>query len=115
MRVIYYRKMKEKDFYVYMLASKKDGTIYKGMTSDLIHRIGQHKFEKGSTFTSKYNVKNLVWYKRCENWENAVKWEKRLRRYPRQWKVNLIEEENPEWKDLWSKLIDCTDEPCNDE
>ena len=96
--------MKEKDFYVYMLASKKNGTLYKGMTSDLIKRIGQHKFEKGSDFTDKYDVKKLVWFKHCENAENAVTWEKRLRRYPRQWKINLIEEHNPDWLDLWDEI-----------
>jgi len=94
----------QKDFYVYMLASKKNGTIYKGMTSDLIKRIWQHKEEGGSKFTSSYNVKRLVWYKHCETQDNAVVWEKRLRRYTRQWKINLIEEMNPEWNDLYEKL-----------
>ncbi|HBR68983.1 MAG TPA: hypothetical protein DEA55_06380 [Rhodospirillaceae bacterium] len=96
--------MKEKNFYIYMLASKKNGTIYKGMTSDLISRISQHKFDNGSKFTSQYEVKRLVWYKECGNWEDAVSWEKRLRRYPRQWKVNLIEEGNPDWLDLWDEV-----------
>jgi putative endonuclease len=96
--------MKEKNFYVYMLASRQNGTIYKGVTSDLVKRIGQHKFEKNSQFTSQYNVKRLVWYKACGNWEDAIAWEKRLRRYPRQWKINLIEEVNPDWVDLWNKI-----------
>ena len=94
----------EKDFYVYMLANKKNGTIYKGITSNLIHRIGQHKFESGGKFTRKYNVKKLVWYRQCANWEDAVGWEKRLRRYSRAWKINLIEEQNPDWSDLWSNI-----------
>lgn len=55
-------------------------------------------------FTDKYGVKNLVWYKECGTAEEAVKWEKRLRRYPREWKINLIEEQNPEWKDLWFEM-----------
>lgn len=96
--------MNEKDFYVYMLASQKNGTIYKGMTSDLVKRIYEHKEAKGSKFTSEYNVTKLVWYRRCGNWEDAVKWEKRLRRYPRQWKVNLIEEVNLDWRDLWNEI-----------
>ena len=96
--------MSNKNFYIYMLASKKNGTIYKGMTSGLIKRIGQHKFEKGSHFSARYNVKNLVWYRECGNWEEAVKWEKRLRRYPRQWKINLIEESNPDWNDLYEAI-----------
>ncbi len=96
--------MSGKDFYVYMLASKKNGTIYKGMTSNLLQRIGQHKLEDGSKFTSRYDVKRLVWYKACGSWEDAVAWEKRLRRYPRQWKINLIEEINPDWVDLWNEI-----------
>ena len=96
--------MLEKVFYIYMLASSKNGTIYKGITSNLIQRIGQHKFEGGRGFTEKYKVKRLVWYRECGNWEDAVKWEKRLRRYPRQWKINLIEEFNTEWKDLWEEI-----------
>jgi putative endonuclease len=93
-----------KNFYVYILASERNGTIYKGMTSDLVKRIGQHKFENGSAFTAKYEIKKLVWYKLCGTAEEAIKWEKRLRRYPRQWKVNLIEEMNPEWKDLFDDI-----------
>jgi putative endonuclease len=94
----------EKDFYVYILANKKNGTLYKGMTSNLLHRIGQHKSGEGSAFSIKHDTKILVWYKHCENWENAVSWEKRLRRYPRQWKINLIEADNPEWLDLWDEI-----------
>lgn len=93
-----------KDFYVYMLASRKNGTIYKGMTSDLVKRIAEHKIAKGSTFTDKYDVKKLVWYKHCETAENAIAFEKRLRRYTRQWKINLIEENNPDWDDLYEDI-----------
>lgn len=93
-----------KDFYVYILASKKNGTIYKGMTSNLIQRISQHKFEKGGQFTTKYEVKRLVWYKQCGTAEEVITWEKRLRRYPRQWKINMIEEMNPDWKDLFDDI-----------
>jgi len=105
-----------KDFYVYMIASKKDGTIYKGMTSNLIKRIHQHRCKVGGKFASAHNVKRLVWYKHCENWENAVTLEKRLRRYSRQWKINLIEENNPNWNDLWGEIngVYHTDKPCDD-
>jgi len=96
--------MQEKEFYIYMMASQKNGTIYKGMTSNLIKRIYEHKSQAGSKFTDKYEVKNLVWYQKCANWEDAVKWEKRLRRYPRKWKVNLIDESNPDWDDLWDEI-----------
>jgi len=107
----------EKDFYVYMMASDRNGTIYKGMTSNLTQRVYQHKHENGSQFTSQYGVKKLVWYKHCENWENAVSFEKRLRRYKRSWKMDLIEEMNPGWCDLWDEIngLDCTVMPCNDE
>jgi putative endonuclease len=105
-----------KDFYIYMLANQKNGTIYKGMTSNIIKRVYEHKEAEGSKFTKKYNVKKLVWYKRCSNWEEAVKWEKRLRRYPRKWKINLIEEVNPDWNDLWMQINGLHgQEPCNDE
>ncbi|MAS86385.1 MAG: endonuclease [Micavibrio sp.] len=93
-----------KDFYVYMLASQKNGTIYKGMTSDLKKRIWEHKNNITKGFTEKYAVKNLVWYKHCETAENAIAWEKKLRRYPRQWKLNLIEDLNPNWNDLYEEI-----------
>ena len=93
-----------KDFYVYMLASQKNGTLYKGMTSNLKKRIWEHKEGLIEGFTKTHNVKNLVWYKHCETAENAVAWEKKLRRYSRQWKINLIEELNPDWKDLWEEI-----------
>ena len=94
----------QKDFYVYMMASDRNGTIYKGMTSNLIQRVYQHKHENGSQFTSDYDAKKLVWCHHCENWENAVVFEKRLRRYKRKWKLDLIEEMNPEWQDLYLEI-----------
>jgi release factor glutamine methyltransferase len=109
----------EKDFYVYMLATKKCGTLYKGITSNLPKRIWEHKNGIGSQFTKEYGVKNLVWFEHCGTWDNAVRWEKRLRRYKRQWKINLIEEHNPNWNDLshtlFNQPMDCTHKACNDE
>lgn len=93
-----------KDFYIYMMSNKKNGVIYKGMTSNLLKRVAEHKQGVGIDFTSKYNLKNLVWYQQCGNWEDAVKWEKRLRSYPRQWKINLIEVQNPNWLDLFDEI-----------
>ena len=95
----------QKDFYVYMLASKSNGTLYKGMTSDLKKRIYEHKEGLIDGFTKDHGVKKLVWYKHCETAENAVNWEKKLRRYKREWKINLIEEMNPEWNDLYSEIM----------
>lgn len=97
--------MNEKIFYVYMMASKPYGTIYKGMTSNLVQRVAQHKEDGVEGFTKKYAVHDLVWYQACGNAEEAVKWEKRLRKYSRQWKINLINENNPEWKDLYDQLF----------
>ena len=96
--------MTEKDFYVYMLASKKYGVIYKGMTSDFVRRVSEHKNRTKGHFTKKFNVRMLVWYKQCGTVEEAVLWEKRLRRYPRQWKIDLIEKDNPAWSDLWAEI-----------
>jgi len=97
-------KMSNKDFYIYMMSNKKNGTIYKGMTSDLLKRISEHRAGIGSSFTKKYKIKNLVWYRHCGNWQDAVQWEKKLRSYPRQWKINLIEEDNPSWLDLYDEI-----------
>ena len=94
----------QKDFYVYMLTNKRNGAIYKGVTSNLIKRIAEHRGSLVSGFTSKYDVKILVWYHHCETWEEAVRWEKRLRGYPRKWKLNLIEEKNPHRDDLWDEI-----------
>lgn len=90
---------------VYILASKPKGTLYIGVTSDLVKRVWQHKnnFVKG--FTSKYDVHRLVWYESHECMESAISWEKVLKNWNRSWKVRLIEEDNPEWKDLYSDLV----------
>jgi putative endonuclease len=88
-----------------MIANKPNGTIYKGMTSDIVQRVWQHKVGSIDGFTKKYDVKLLVWYQECASVEQAVKMEKRLRKYPRQWKINLIEQGNPEWLDLYADLI----------
>lgn len=99
------RQMNEKYFYVYMMANKPYGTIYKGVTSNLVTRVAQHKEGTFKGFTEKYDIKLLVWYKECGGAEEALKFEKRLRKYPRQWKVNLINEMNPAWKDLYETIL----------
>lgn len=96
--------MQKKRFFVYLMASKPNGTLYKGMTSDLAARVWQHRQGAIEGFTKKYNVKTLVWYEECTDAQQAVMLEKRLRKYPRKWKINLIEERNPEWKDLYENL-----------
>ena len=97
-------KMK-KSFYVYILASKRNGTLYIGITSNLIKRVWEHKKEFVEGFTRKYNVDKLVYFEQYHDPENAIKREKRLKRYNRKWKLELIEKENPEWKDLYDELI----------
>ena len=95
----------DKEYYVYILASKRNGTQYIGITSNLIKRIWEHKEKKVKGFSEKYNVTKLVYFEQYIDPENAIKREKRLKRYCRKWKLELIEKENPEWEDLYGGLI----------
>ena len=95
----------DKLYYVYILASKKNGTLYIGITSNLIRRIWEHKNKVVEGFTSKYNVDKLVYYEIFGDPENAIKREKRLKYYKRKWKIDLIEKSNPEWKDLYWEIV----------
>jgi len=88
-------------YYVYILASARNGTLYIGITSDLATRIWQHKNKVNKGFTSKYNVCMLVYCELFNDVNEAIKREKRLKEWPRKWKLNLIESVNPEWKDLY--------------
>jgi len=88
----------------YILASEKNGVIYIGVTSNLAQRIEQHKSNVVPGFTKKYNVHQLVHYELHTTMEQAIIREKRLKRWQRQWKVQLIEQENPHWDDLSSTL-----------
>lgn len=85
---------------VYMLASRRNGTIYIGVTSDLIARIHQHRSSTFSGFTSDHCVKLLVWFEVHAEMEQAILREKRLKKWNRAWKMRLIEESNPDWRDL---------------
>ncbi len=95
----------DKEYYVYVLANQRNGTLYVGVTSKLIKRIWEHKNKAVEGFTQKYNVDNLVYFEQYNDPENAIKREKRLKKYNRQWKVELIEKENPEWRDLYTDLV----------
>ena len=95
----------EKSFCVYILASKRQGTLYIGVTSDLIKRIGQHKSSEIAGFTQKYNVKMLVYYEQHPNAESAIHREKRLKEWKRAWKLALIEKHNPSWQDLYEDIV----------
>jgi putative endonuclease len=93
-----------KQFYVYILASKRNGTLYTGVTSNLVQRVWQHKNNAIEGFTSKYNVKILVYYEAHDNAESAITREKRIKKWRRNWKLRLIEESNPHWKDLYDGI-----------
>jgi len=94
-----------KQFYVYILASKPNGTLYTGVTSNLIQRVWQHKNDVIQGFTRKYNVKTLVYYEVHENAESALTREKKIKRWRRAWKLGLIENSNPEWRDLYEDIL----------
>jgi len=94
----------EKQYYVYRLASKRNGTLYTGLTSTLMKRIWQHKNELVEGFSKKYKVKNLVYYEVNTDAEIAIAGEKRIKKWRRAWKPRLIEEKNPEWKDLYKEI-----------
>ena len=88
-----------------MLASRKRGTLYVGVTSDLIKRIWQHKKDLIAGFTNRYRVHHLVWFELHETMESAILREKAIKDWKRNWKIRLIEEENPHWLDLYPALL----------
>ena len=90
---------------VYILASRKNGTLYIGVTTNLIKRIYQHRSSCVPGFSSKYHVHHLVYYEVCEDIESAILREKQLKKWNRQWKRKLIEKYNPEWDDLYPTLL----------
>lgn len=93
-----------RQYFVYILASKKDGVLYVGVTNDLKKRIYQHKNMLVEGFTKKYYVHRLVYFEVADNVYSAITREKQLKKWERKWKIDLIEKENPEWKDLYDKL-----------
>jgi len=101
----------DKDYYVYVLASQRNGTLYVGVTSNLIKRIWEHKNKVIQGFTQKYSVDKLVYFEQYRDPENAIKREKRLKNYNRQWKLELVEKENPEWRDLYTELVSGLPDP----
>ncbi|MCF6191187.1 MAG: GIY-YIG nuclease family protein [Cocleimonas sp.] len=97
--------MNNKQPVVYILASQKYGTLYVGVTSDLIKRVWQHRNNQVEGFTQKYAVHNLVWYEQHESMESAIMREKAIKNWKRDWKIKRIEEKNPDWYDLYSGLF----------
>ena len=89
---------------VYILASKRNGTLYVGVTSDLRKRVWQHKNGELGGFTQKYGVHMLVYYETYVDMTEAIRREKQLKKWRRAWKVELIEKGNPQWRDLWAEI-----------
>jgi len=97
--------MTDKQYYIYILASKRNGTLYTGFTSDLIKRIWQHKNGLLEGFSKRYGTKFLVYFEAYNDVEEAIYREKRIKKWNREWKIKLIEKANPNWKDLYQNLI----------
>jgi putative endonuclease len=97
--------MRERSPCVYMLASKKNGTLYIGVTSDLMKRVWEHKNDLVEGFTKEYGVHRLVYFEMLEDMESAIQREKQLKKWNRDWKIELIEKDNPEWTDLYDLLV----------
>jgi putative endonuclease len=96
--------MRPRNFYVYILASRIGGTLYIGVTNDLVRRVFEHRLKQVKSFTKKYEVDRLVYFEQFDDAENAIRREKRLKKYNRAWKIRLIEELNPNWDDLYSSI-----------
>jgi len=90
---------------VYILASSRNGTLYVGVTSDLVKRIWEHKNDLVPGFTQRYEIHTLVWFEQHETMESAITREKAIKEWKRQWKLELIEQLNPKWRDLYGELI----------
>lgn len=95
---------RDHQYFLYILASRKNGTLYIGVTNNLLKRVHQHKTNLVKGFTEKYGVHRLVYFEQYGDIRYAINREKRMKRWKRQWKINLIEKDNPEWKDLFDEL-----------
>lgn len=91
-------------FYVYILASRRNGTLYVGMTDDLIRRVWQHRNGIIPGFTKQYGVKTLVWLEAHDSRESAFLRERQIKKWNRTWKLEMIERGNPAWRDLWEEI-----------
>jgi len=91
-------------YFDYILASGKNGTLYNGVTNNLIKRVAQHTRKEVKGFTEKYEINKLVWYEQTNDIKIAIEREKQIKKWNRKWKVRLIEKENPEWNDLFFEI-----------
>lgn len=92
------------EYYVYIMASKRNGTLYTGFTTDLFQRVLVHKNDLVDGFSKKYHVHMLVYYEFHDDRDNAIQREKQMKEWKRRWKIELIEKSNPEWRDLYEQL-----------
>lgn len=90
-----------KSYYVYIMASKKNGTLYVGVTANIMKRIFEHKEGVMDGFTKKYHIKKLVYFEETSSIQSAILREKQLKKWKREWKIELIEKDNPDWDDLY--------------
>ncbi|MBR9987507.1 MAG: GIY-YIG nuclease family protein [Desulfosarcina sp.] len=97
--------MSDKQYYIYIICNKRNGTLYTGVTSNLIKRIWQHKNEAVEGFTKQYSLKRLVHFEQYQDVKEAILREKRIKKWNRQWKINLIEQNNPNWDDLYQQMV----------
>jgi putative endonuclease len=91
--------------HVYIMASRKNGTLYTGVTADLARRVWEHRDKVMPGFTARYDVTRLVWYREFDDIEIAIAEEKRIKRWRRAWKIQMIERMNPEWEDLYASIV----------
>jgi putative endonuclease len=91
-------------YYVYLLASNKHGTLYLGVTNDLVRRVYEHKAKVVPGFSARYGVGRLVWFECYDDPTNAIAREKDIKKWRRDWKIRLIEEDNPDWNDLYASI-----------
>ena len=94
-----------RQYYVYILASKRNGTLYIGVTNNLLKRVYEHRNDFVEGCTQKYHVHNLVYYELYSDILDAITREKRMKKWKRQWKIELIEKTNPQWRDLYSDVM----------
>ncbi|WP_409192315.1 GIY-YIG nuclease family protein [Bradyrhizobium sp. RDM4] len=91
-------------YYVYILASRRDGAIYVGVTNDLIRRVYEHQIKAVPGFTAKYSITQLVWFEAYDDPVSAITREKELKKWKRAWKIQLIEKDNPKWHDRYESI-----------
>ena len=91
-------------YHVYLLASRRNGTLYLGVTNDLSRRVWEHKMKAAPSFSSRYGIDQLVWYEAYDRIDEAIAREKDIKKWRRAWKLRLIEDMNPKWDDLYERL-----------